>query len=126
MLILPFLLAYLAVLFQVRSLRLLNHYAISSIAPGHGSLIENPLDWVNYLVEHRLGRERKVVKALEQLDEINLGDLTKVVYDDVDVSIHDFASLSLWAHLLKLKKEGLAEQTMESEKLSATQWRLNG
>jgi hypothetical protein len=34
-----------------------------------------------------------------------LDDLVKVVYDDVDTSLHKMAKLSLNAHLIKLQQE---------------------
>jgi len=90
------------------SLQLLKQYPIKSLAPGHGHLIEQPMDYVNYLIQHRLKRERKVMDALIKNGETSLNELTKVVYDDVDSSLHMIASISLWAHLLKLEKEGKA------------------
>ncbi len=96
----------------IASLKLLRDYPLSSIAPGHGNLITDSLAWVDYLIEHRLQRERKVLDRLGGMkDETTLQALTKVVYDDVDPSLHLIASVSLWAHLLKLEREGLARRT---------------
>jgi glyoxylase-like metal-dependent hydrolase (beta-lactamase superfamily II) len=89
----------------ITSLELLKQYPLVSLAPGHGHLINQPFDYVNYLIAHRLKREQKVIDCLRQVNEMNLGDLTKLVYDDVAVSLHMVASISLWAHILKLEKE---------------------
>jgi glyoxylase-like metal-dependent hydrolase (beta-lactamase superfamily II)/8-oxo-dGTP pyrophosphatase MutT (NUDIX family) len=58
------------------------------------------------LDEDRLGRERKVVRALQQLGEASVDELLPVVYDDVPARIHRVAARSLTAHLDKLAAEG--------------------
>ena len=100
----------------IDSLKKLKQYPITSLAPGHGHLIEQPMDYVNYLINHRLKREQKVIDGLMRSGETSLKELTKVVYDDVDTSLHMIASISLWAHLLKLQKEG---KTTSSKSASA-------
>lgn len=89
----------------IESLRLLLDYPLEFIAPGHGELIEEPRAEVAHLVEHRLKRERKVVAGLEQLGRTDTDALVKVVYDDVDSARHEWAKLSLAAHLIKLRQE---------------------
>jgi hypothetical protein len=65
-------------------------------------------------VKHRLAREAKVVKGLGQLGASVIEELVKVVYDDVDVSLHKMASLSLHAHLIKLEQEERAVSEVDS------------
>jgi len=89
----------------IDSLQLLKKYTINYLAPGHGTLIENPENEIEGLIQHRLGRESKVVKTMKGLGEISLEDLTPKVYEDVDKSLHPLAKYSLWAHLLKLEKD---------------------
>ena len=90
------------------SLRLLLDYPLRAMGPGHGYLIEQPFDEVNRLIKHRLGRESKVKTVLGANPAVTLPALTPLVYDDVDSSLHPIAQLSLLAHLIKLRKEGLA------------------
>lgn len=90
----------------VESLQLLLDYPLQSIAPGHGDLILEPRAEVAHLVEHRMARERKVLAGLQQLGCVDTDALVKVVYDDVDSSRHEWAKLSLAAHLIKLLQEG--------------------
>jgi len=108
----------------INSLKLLENYPIQSIAPGHGGLIEEPMDWVRYLIDHRLQREQKVLKGLEGEGEISLEALTKKVYDDVDESLHLIASVSLWAHLLKLEDEGKVEKKGPEAEFGQQPWSL--
>ncbi|MFO7552912.1 MAG: MBL fold metallo-hydrolase [Haliea sp.] len=94
----------------IESLRLLLDYPLQSIAPGHGDLIHAPREEVAGLVEHRLARERKVIAGLSALGQADMDALVKVVYDDVDPARHEWAKLSLAAHLIKLAAEGRARQ----------------
>ena len=86
---------------------------IAIIAPGHGYLIGAPHHEVRRLIAHRLGRERKVVRALRQLGEATIEELLPVVYDDVPVRIHRVAARSLTAHLDKLLADGAARASGE-------------
>ncbi|MBM69847.1 MAG: MBL fold metallo-hydrolase [Haliea sp.] len=100
----------------IASLRLLLDYPLQSIAPGHGDLIHSPREEVAGLVEHRLARERKVVAGLSSLGQADLNALVKVVYDDVDPARHEWAKLSLSAHLIKLAAEGRARGDAAAER----------
>ena len=92
----------------IDSLKLLRDYPLQSMAPGHGDVITDPGAEVDWLIEHRLKREQKVVDCLQQLATGSLDELVLVVYDDVDPGIHHMARLSLTAHLIKLQQEGRA------------------
>jgi glyoxylase-like metal-dependent hydrolase (beta-lactamase superfamily II) len=89
----------------IESLQLLLHYPLKFIAPGHGDIMEDSRAVVEWLVNHRLKREDKVVRGLQQLGRAPVAELVRVVYDDVDTSLHKMASLSLAAHLIKLRDE---------------------
>ncbi|MFT5572972.1 MAG: glyoxylase-like metal-dependent hydrolase (beta-lactamase superfamily II) [Cryomorphaceae bacterium] len=95
----------------VASLKKLQHYAIKVMAPGHGGLIQNPAEVVEWTIQHRLQREAKVIANLTT-ERIDVGQLVALVYDDVDVSLHQMAELSLNAHLIKLALDG---RVLESE-----------
>jgi glyoxylase-like metal-dependent hydrolase (beta-lactamase superfamily II)/8-oxo-dGTP pyrophosphatase MutT (NUDIX family) len=90
----------------LRSLEKLLGEDLAVIAPGHGYLIGAPHKEVRRLIAHRLGRERKVVRALQQLGEASVDELLPVVYDDVPARIHRIAARSLTAHLDKLAADG--------------------
>lgn len=92
----------------LESLERLKWYPLASLMPGHGSVIREPFSVIDGLIAHRLMREEKVVRALAQCGEVTLEELTPVVYDDVDATLHLVAQVSLWAHLLKLEQEGRA------------------
>lgn len=90
------------------SLNKLANYPIDTFAPGHGHLIATPRAEVERLINHRLGRERKVVQALNHVKAGTLDELVPIVYDDVSPKLHVPARRSLHAHLLKLAKDGRA------------------
>ncbi len=92
----------------IHSLQLLLDYPLKALGPGHGQIIEQPVEAIKGLVKHRLGREDKVVKVLSRQGQAGLDALTPLVYDDVDPSLHPIARHSLLAHLIKLSREGRA------------------
>jgi glyoxylase-like metal-dependent hydrolase (beta-lactamase superfamily II) len=92
------------------SLELLHHYPIRAIAPGHGSIIEEPTRAIDSLIRHRLQRELKSLRHLRDLSadaDVSLDTLLSRVYSDVPQSLHPIARYSLLAHLLKLEKDGV-------------------
>jgi glyoxylase-like metal-dependent hydrolase (beta-lactamase superfamily II) len=76
------------------------------IAPGHGDLMDGGKQVLEALRAHRLAREAKVLRGLAKLNEADLESLTPVVYDDVPADRHQWARLTLEAHLIKLAQEG--------------------
>lgn len=92
----------------IASLQRLLELPIEAIAPGHGEVIRDSRAEIEGLVEHRLGRERKVVAGLAKTGRAPIDDLVAVVYDDVDPALHPWAKLSLEAHLIKLQREARA------------------
>jgi len=89
----------------IESLQLLLDYPLQCIAPGHGEVMPEPIAVVDWLVQHRLMRERKVLDGLQRTGRTPLDRLVKVVYDDVATSLHKMAVLSMTAHLIKLQHE---------------------
>ena len=94
----------------IESLQLLLRYDLHLIAPGHGEVMEDSRAIVEWLVNHRLQREAKVIKGLQHTGRADLDTLVKVVYDDVDEGLHEMAKLSMSAHLIKLHQENRALQ----------------
>jgi glyoxylase-like metal-dependent hydrolase (beta-lactamase superfamily II) len=94
--------AYIESLRKVRKLRL------RSIAPGHGRLIENPAEVLDWYIAHRLEREAKVHRALLDVGPAKIDQLVPLVYDDVGEERYAVARYSLHAHLLKLVADGRA------------------
>jgi glyoxylase-like metal-dependent hydrolase (beta-lactamase superfamily II) len=93
------------------SIEKLMAYDFERIAPGHGGVMEHGKAVLEELRLHRLGRERKVLAALRELDAATLDRLTQTVYDDVAPERHVWARLTLEAHLIKLVHDGRVRET---------------
>lgn len=92
----------------IASLRKLLDYDVTAVAPGHGEVIPDCRGEVEKLVRHRLMREHKVMSGLRKTGPATLDALVIVVYDDVDPALHEWAKMSMLAHLIKLQSEGSA------------------
>jgi len=79
------------------------------IAPGHGPLIDDPVKKIDEYVRHRKEREEQIVRAL-QSGPTTVEDLVRRVYVDVDPRLHGLAAGSVHAQLLKLCREGRAQE----------------
>ena len=90
----------------ISSLNRLKNETIEAILPGHGDLLKNPYEAIDWIINHRLERELKVIEALSDYPKMPISKLVAFVYKEIDQSLHDLAQRSLLAHLLKLKKEG--------------------
>ena len=91
----------------IQSLEKLKDYDIEKIAPGHGELLENPHEVADWIINHRLEREKKVFHALQEATKGTPDSLVEKVYDDVDSSLFPIAKASLLAHLIKLEEDQL-------------------
>ncbi|MBO69046.1 MAG: MBL fold metallo-hydrolase [Acidiferrobacteraceae bacterium] len=91
----------------INSLVQLDKYGIETIAPGHGTTLDDPKEAINWIIQHRLNRERKVLKILREAGCGTAKSLVSKVYDDVNLSLHSIAVWSLEAHLIKLTNDGV-------------------
>lgn len=89
----------------IRSLERLKDVHIAAIAPGHGAIIDNPHEVIDWHIRHRLEREAKVVAALKEHPNATSRELVASVYADVDEKLHELAEHSLLAHLIRLEEE---------------------
>ena len=90
----------------LHSLEKLFSHGFEQIAPGHGDIMQQGKKVIEALRAHRLAREDKVLRSLEALTAAGLDALTPIVYDDVPVDRHQWARLTLEAHLIKLVRDG--------------------
>jgi len=102
----------------LESLARLKDLDLAALLPGHGPIIENPDETVDWLINHRMKREAKVVTSLQEHPDMTVRELTPFVYNEVDAQLHHLAERSLLAHLLKLETEGLASRKDEIWRLA--------
>ncbi len=76
------------------------------LLPAHGNGIAEPTEFLEALVRHRKGREAAVLDRLAAGDE-TIPDMVRVVYAEVDRSLHGAAALSMLAHVEDLVGRGI-------------------
>jgi glyoxylase-like metal-dependent hydrolase (beta-lactamase superfamily II) len=77
------------------------------IAPGHGTLIDDPAAAVDDYIDHRLEREAQVARALSEGDR-TVDAIVARLYADVRKELHPVARRTIHAHLVKLRDDGRA------------------
>lgn len=92
----------------IDSLRRVRELGCAALAPGHGDLIEDPGRVIDWIIEHRLEREAKVVAAMRAHPNATIHELVPRVYKDVPPKLYGWAERSLLAHALKLAADGMA------------------
>jgi len=92
----------------IESLRRLKVIRCESLLPGHGERIDDPVRAIDWIIDHRLQREAKVLAALQANPGLSSRDLVPHVYQDVAEHLFGLAERSLLAHLLKLEADRVA------------------
>ncbi len=91
----------------IASLERLARLDLACLFPGHGSPQGAPYRRIAALLEHRRGREAKVVAALGE-EPRTLGELVERAYTDTPRALWGYAERSLLAHLIALERAGAA------------------
>lgn len=94
----------------IDSLRRLKGLSCGALLPGHGDRIDDPARAIDWIIDHRLEREAKVLAALQVNPSLSSHDLVPRVYRDVPEHLYGLAERSLLAHLLKLESDGIAAE----------------
>ncbi len=93
---------------------------IKLIAPGHGPAITSPRAKLQEYIDHRMMREQQILDALASGLE-TIPAMVQQIYSDVDPRLHEWAGLSVHAHLLKLESEGRVSKEGQAPH---ARWRL--
>jgi len=96
----------------IESLRRLKCMGSGALLPGHGERIDDPVRAIDWIIDHRLEREAKVLAALKARPNLSSHDLVPHVYRDVPEHLYGLAERSLLAHLLKLESDGVAAEIL--------------
>ncbi|XP_013200465.2 beta-lactamase-like protein 2 homolog [Amyelois transitella] len=77
------------------------------IYPGHGPVVEDPLQKIQYYIEHRNKREGQILEALKNnaSKQLNEMDLVKIIYTETAEHLWPAAAYNVNHHLTKLTKE---------------------
>jgi glyoxylase-like metal-dependent hydrolase (beta-lactamase superfamily II) len=90
---------YMATLERLRKMRLVK------IAPGHGDVIEEPRARIDDYLQHRIAREKQILKILKA-GPAKIREIVATLYPDLAAPLVDVAGKQVHAHLLKLRAEG--------------------
>jgi ribonuclease/clavin/mitogillin len=101
----------------IDSLRKLLDYDIDLICPGHGPLIREPQRKLDELIEHRKEREDQVIALLRQGD-YTVKQLVAQIYPELAGFLYELAKGQVYAHLIKLEREGKARSQGIGEEAS--------
>jgi glyoxylase-like metal-dependent hydrolase (beta-lactamase superfamily II) len=93
----------------LRSLERLAALPVRTLFPGHGGPQGAALRRIRKLIEHRLGRETRVLAALGP-EPRGLAELVEFAYADTPRELWPYAERSLLAHLIKLESEGRVQR----------------
>lgn len=91
------------------------------IYPGHGNLIEDAVEKIEFYIAHRNQREHQILAALTTADHMKLMDIVAIVYKDTPKHLWTAASVNVHHHLTKLVKESKVEEITESKE---TFWKI--
>jgi glyoxylase-like metal-dependent hydrolase (beta-lactamase superfamily II) len=94
---------YLGSLDRLRALA--DAAALTALLPGHGPLLTNPADTLDYYITHRAERLAEIQAAVAAGDT-TLADIVARVYADVDRALWPFAQWSVQAQLDYLAEQG--------------------
>lgn len=95
----------------IEALKRVRHMRCGALAPGHGEIIEDPVRAIDWIIDHRLTREARIIHALREHPDVTIRELVPLVYKDVVETLYKLAERSLLAHLIKLEEEGAAVST---------------
>lgn len=81
------------------------------IYPGHGNVIENPIDKIQYYINHRNQREGQIVKFFTDRapNDHTVMDVVKTVYKETPENLWPAAAYNVGHHVKKLLKDGVLE-----------------
>ena len=88
----------------LRSLRRLRELELEVLCPGHGPFVWGPHEKLDEYLQHRLDRERRLVKALEAGARTR-EEMLDAAWSEVPEGLRPAAALTLEAHLEKLAEE---------------------
>ncbi|MDH3680533.1 MAG: MBL fold metallo-hydrolase [Acidimicrobiia bacterium] len=89
--------------------------------PTHGPAIDNPQEYVQSFLDHRLHRERQIIEAL-QAGPSTIKAIVPDMYADVDKRLWRAAANSVYSHLLALHRDGRV--TADDEPSLTATWTL--
>ena len=96
------------------SLRRLKERDPDVLYPGHGPVIDEPVDAIDRLIDHRTQREQAIIDAMASSAE-DVGEIVDRAYDKDISDVYELARKTVIAHIEKLDAEGRLRWDCETE-----------
>jgi glyoxylase-like metal-dependent hydrolase (beta-lactamase superfamily II) len=77
----------------------------AALLPGHGERIDKPGEIIDWIVQHRLEREAKILAVVKEHPQLTTRELVPYVYEDIPEKLYVWAERTLQAHLIKLEDD---------------------
>ncbi|KAL3097179.1 hypothetical protein niasHT_030174 [Heterodera trifolii] len=90
----------------LRSLRKLLELDPVRIYPGHGPVIDNPREKVNEYIEHRLQREKEILKTIREEQPVSAIRIASMLYPNILPTRRMGSLFNVRHHLAKLVSDG--------------------
>lgn len=90
----------------IGSLQRLRERKPRTIYPGHGPVRQDAVAWIDHYLRHRSERDQQILAAIAAGAK-NPRAIRKVVYRDLDPSLHRAAVMQIQAHLDYLSERGM-------------------
>ena len=103
----------------MKSLELILSLNPSVIYPGHGDIIDDPVEKIQYYNNHRNERERQILEAIVASQKpLTTMEIIKIVF--TPRHLYPAAAVNVNQHLIKLEKEG---KIVDVEDGKETKWK---
>lgn len=98
----------------------------SVIYPGHGSVVADPIDKIEYYIKHRKQRESQILNCLKSQPQQSFTELEIVeqIYVGTPKELFPAAAYNVNHHLNKLRKEQLVTDVKADD--GSNKWRYSG
>jgi len=90
----------------MRSLDKILELRPSVIYPGHGPVVSDPVEKIQFYIEHRQQREDQILSCVAQEGPLDSWQIVKIVYKETPEKLHGAANVNVNHHLDKLETEG--------------------
>lgn len=98
----------------------------SVIYPGHGNVIQNPKQTIQYYIDHRNQREQQILNELRLNPDtwLSATDIVKKIYADKSQDLWKAATCNVLQHLEKLKKMELIQSDQLKSGIEQNVWKI--